>query len=165
MAGTSSGDFAELVGGRRSEVQGEFVVVGQVLVYEGEVGVDEVGDGEVFFDEVFGEERGFALHVGLKVFVVVRFEDVAGRGHVAEGTKIEPGFEEGGDELLREWVVEESFGLLAENFWFGERAVVSEGAKFLVRGCGPKEVGKAGGEVVGRELVFLCRSGFGEIEK
>ena len=54
------GDFAEPVGGLRCEVQGELVVVGQVLVYESEVGVDEVGDGEVFFDEVFGEELGFA---------------------------------------------------------------------------------------------------------
>ena len=77
----------------------ESVVLGEAFVKEGEVGVDEIADGEIFLNEVGEKEACFAEGgLGEEVIeIVVRVEFGVGRVGV-DLAEIEPGIEKGIDE-------------------------------------------------------------------
>ncbi len=116
---------------------GEVVVFGEAFVGEGVVGVEEVEDGEVFFDEVGEEGFGFAPEVRLD-FVEVFEAGVVGV-EVFEVAKLEPlageVFGEGLGTPVGEHAVDGG-GEVGTEFGFG-----GELEEFFVWRSGPEEVG------------------------
>ena len=121
---------------------GEVVVFSEAFVGEGVVGVEEVEDGEVFFDEVGEEGFGFAPEVRLD-FVEVFEAGVVGV-EVFEVAKLEPlageVFGEGFGAPVGEHAIDGG-GEAGAEFGFG-----GELEEFFVWRSGPEEVGEAGGE-------------------
>ena len=124
---------------------GDVVVEGEAFVEDGEVGVDEVGNGEVFFEEVGEEAFGFANHRFLEHGVEFG-EELGGGGGEFDLTKSEPLAGEVFDEAFAFGRVEHALDLGVTDVWVGEFALGSEVEEFLVGHGGPKKVGELGGE-------------------
>lgn len=117
------------------------VVAGEAFVEDGEVGVDEVRDGKVFFEEVAEEALGFANHRFLKHGVELGEEFFGGRGEF-DFPKSEPLAGEVFEEAFALGVGEHALDLRVTDFRIGEFSSGGEVEKFLVGHGGPEEVGE-----------------------
>ena len=126
---------------------GDAVVTGEAFVEDGEIGVDEVGDGKVVFEEVAEEAFGFPDHRLLEHGVEFG-EEFFGRRGEFDLAKAEPLTGEVFEEAFASGIVEHAFDLGVTDPGVGEFAGSGEVKELLVGHGGPQEIGELGGEGV-----------------
>ena len=104
---------------------GDAVVVGEALIEHREVGFHEVGDAEVFRDQLAQVGARFRDHAVLQVLASFGVKLRVGLGGV-DLPQVEPLVGEVGDEAIRAWIGQEAVGLLSEVLRQVQAAFVGE---------------------------------------
>ena len=141
-------DLLEAVGQPQGLLLGQVVQLGQLLVDEGVVRVQEPGHRTVLLEHVAEEEARLGLHRGRQVLGVVGAIRFARGRHAAELAQVQPAVEEAVDESLEAIVGQQAVDLLLEFPVAGEFARRRGSGEGLVGRRGRKGEGEAGGEVV-----------------
>ncbi len=118
---------------------GDVVVVCESFVEDGEVGIDEIEDGEVVPEDVVEEAACFGEHGFLEKFVEFGEESSVGRGEF-DVAEVEPLAGEVFDEAGDTWVFDHAFDLLSDDFGIGEFVLFGEFEELVIGHGGPEEV-------------------------
>ena len=165
VAAALEADLLETVRQAQCFLFGQFVEFRELLVHEGVLGVDELGDGAVVLQQVAEEKTRLILHRGRQVLGVVEADHLARRRLRAEVAKVQPAVEEAVDEAVDAVVGEHAKDLFLQLGGLREAAGPGGGEQLVIGRGRPEGVGEAGGEVVGLERLLRFVGDFAEVEE
>ena len=132
---------------------GDAVVLGEPLIQQGEVRLDEVAHAEVALQQLLEKRFRLARHGHFQQLVELRIEFLVGRGEI-NLPQLEPLAEEVRGEGAGLRAGEHSLDLRAQDLRFAQRALIREAQQLEVGHRAPEKIGKARGH---REVVQPSR--------
>jgi len=134
-----------------SSLLGQLIKLGQLLIHEGVVSVDELGHRPVAGEQVAEKQTRLSLHRRRKIFRIVGAVGLARRRHTAQVAKVQPAVEEAIHEAGEACVSDHALHLLLQLGILGEFAGLGAGEQRVIWRSSPQCKRKPRGDVVGLE--------------